>query len=419
MNFRQQFRRRLKYYLNSPKLGVWLTVLVAAVYAAHILLIMAYPEGPGAPFDFNIDWLASMAMARGYGPYASYFHPAALAQLAHQYQMERFIGAYYYPPLTAQLVMPLTLLPFRLAGYVWLVILTAAFIASAWMLGKSTTLPYGVTLAVAMVMNFWPVYITLVAGQVNGLMLLALCWAFYCGSRNRQAGLGISVALAAMLKIVPLAHLAYLGWTSRWKAFIAGLVTMGLLFVSAVPIIGWQGLVQFFRIFIQKGASPLLDRGLVNDSLAGAIGFLIGPGETSRIVWLGVAGVVAGLTAAACWGKGSRPKVFEVEFSVVTLAANLVTPYAFYQQFALMVIPLFMVTKLILEQPGQRWRLWLIVAAYSLINLSTYFPVWFLAFSPTYVSLLLWGGMVIWLIRQKLTFTSQGVSPKAPATDAA
>jgi hypothetical protein len=361
------------------------------------------------PFDFNVDYLASVAMGRGYGPYVSLLRPAVMAEIAGEYHLAAYISPYYYPPLTAQIIMPFTLLPPGPAGYIWMGLTALALMAAAWILGKTLARPYATSLALLVVMFFYPAHQTVAAGQINGLMLLALCCAFYAAGRQDEIGLGTGVAVAAMLKIVPLAHLAYLGWQRNWKAFAAGAVAVALLFVSAVPITGWKAITDFISVFLTIGAAAGPGAGQVvkNLALSGMIGYVAGSGAASRTLWLSAVGAIIGLTAVACWPTTRRRELFEVEFSMVTLTANLVTPYAFYHQFVLMVIPLFVVTKHLVTTPGRRRLVGLVIAAYGLVNLAMYgaylvrVGLWLVAFAPTYISLILWGLMGLWLVRLK------------------
>ncbi len=378
MTFRAAFTQRLVYYLNSAMLPRLLTAIFAILYVAQIAVLMLAPT---APFDFNIDYLAAAALAHGQSPYVYTFHPAALVRLAQDYHLTAFWGAYYYPPLTAQLIVPLTWLPPQLAGYIWLGITAACFLAAAWLLGKSTPEPYATSLALLMIVSFGPAYVTLGAGQINGLMLLALCFTFYSARRNNAAALGVNVALAAMLKIVPLAHLAYLGWRRAWKAFGFGILALVLLLALALPLTGWSGLVDFARLFVDRGLN------LPTTPLSG----LLFAGR----------GLVIAVTALACWPRGAHAAFFELEFSIVTLAANVVAPYAYYHQDVLMVIPLFVAAKNILAVKSWRWLLGLAVVTYALINGST---LWLGSADGTvtaWVSAGLWGGMAGWLIYRK------------------
>ncbi len=397
-------------------------VLAVAFVLGYALQAITLLKQPTAPYDFKIYYLAALAMARGYGPYVAILNPPLIESLAREVNLVRFIGGYFYPPLTVQIILPFTWLPLPVAAYLWLLILIVAALASARFLGQTFARPYAPTLALFIVMLFSPLYWTLVAGQINGLMLAALCWAFYRGSRHDEAGLGVGVAVGAMLKTVPLAHLAYLGWQRRWKAFAVGVAACGLLLLSAVPFIGWQGLADAARAVVTSGTPgdrPIGDLGSV--SLGGLIGYLAAAGGQSRAIWLLAVISVLGVTAAACWPTAWRRDRFEMEFALVTLAANLVTPFAYYHQFVLMVIPFFVLTKHLLTATSRRWpRRWplgLLLLAYGLVNLAV-FPaligrspastgIWVVAFAPTYISLALWGCIAVWLIRQKIPLWRQ------------
>lgn len=60
-------------------------------------------------------------------------------------------------------------------------------------------------------------YHTLIDGQVNGLVFLSLAVAFLGVSRGCDLPAGAGIAVAAALKLTPVALLVYLAWRRRWR----------------------------------------------------------------------------------------------------------------------------------------------------------------------------------------------------------
>lgn len=120
-------------------------------------------------------YLAAYGFAHG----ADVYGEVDWARLAQETHVTNYAPPYRYPPLTAQLVWPLTMLSPRLAALIWLSASALVFIASAWLLGRSSRSPFGVTLALVLLLFFVPPLTTLHAGQVNGFLLLAL-WPLRC-----------------------------------------------------------------------------------------------------------------------------------------------------------------------------------------------------------------------------------------------
>jgi hypothetical protein len=388
----------------------WLLVLaLVLLYAGWTGYVISRDK----PIDFYLYYLAAYGFAHGYDVYGN----VSWAQLAQETHVPDYAPPYRYPPLTAQLVWPLTLLQPRRAAVIWLIGTAIVFILSAWLLGRSTHTKWGVTLGLVLLLFFVPPLTTMHAGQVNGFVLLALVVALYAFARRDPLWTGVGVAIGAMLKLIPLAHLAYLGWRRQWQAMLTGLITIVLLFCLAVPLIGWASLESYARHFLSLGAAGSVFPIGVSQSIYSFFGRLLISSNNAeslasatqlvQVLGLSTSLVLVLATVALCWPRGDLAQLYDLEFALVTTVINLVTPYAWYHQLVLLLIPFFVLAKRALIMPSLRWMLVPLAVGYVLTDLHGliwhHLEPWpLLASTPFYTALMLWGLLAWLIVREKV-----------------
>jgi hypothetical protein len=387
------------------KLHHLLLIALTALYTGWIIFVINHDK----PIDFYCYYLTSYGFSNGVNMY----NDVSWEQLAYGVGINHYGTPYRYPPLTAELVWPLTLLSPRFAALIWLVATALAFAASAWLLGCSSQTPLGTPLALGLLVFFVPPLATLYTGQVNGFLLLALVFTLYAFAHNRLAWMGVGVAVGAMLKLIPIAHLAYLGWRRQWQAAWIGLIIVVVLLCLAVPLTGWSGLASYARNFLSLGLQydVMIPRG-VNQSLNGFFvrlltasnerWYLANAPQLARWLWLSTALLLIAATAALCWPRGSFYHLFQYEFALVTTAVSLITPYTWYHQLSLLLIPFFVLTERAFTSPSWRWMLIPLIIGYTLTNVHglawhhlEFSPL--LVSMPFYTTLMLWG-LLAWVI---------------------
>jgi len=217
--------------------------------------------------DFNVYYHAAREMLEGHSPYRD-----SLGEWT----------PYLYPPLTAEALIPLALVPLPVAAYIWFVISAAAVIASIWMLAALkdddhhatnllTTTQFGFA-ALAAIGVFRFVLDTFSLGQIN-TVVAALSIAhvfFFC--RQKKTAAAVALILAVSIKLTPAVLLIYHIAKLRLK-FAAACIALlaAVTFVSFLPF----GLsASEFQIFVNRTIRNeqgfnLADSG--NQSLRGAI----------------------------------------------------------------------------------------------------------------------------------------------------
>jgi hypothetical protein len=401
--------------------------LLAVVYASWIGYVLYQDR----PLDFYTYYLASYGFAHGMNIYElqggeNGQASQMWASLAAATGVTWYAPAYLYPPLTALIVWPLTGLPPRWAAGVWLVASAAAIIAAVWLLGRTSRLSYGVHLGYALLLCFFPPLVTLYAGQVNGLVLFALALAYY-SLRRSDVGLGAAAGAAALLKVVPLAHVLYLAWRRRWRAFLIGCGVITGLSLASLPLVGSSGLAWYLRYGaslgqpgsqVPTGANQTLNGFLSRLLLAAqAAGLVTDAASVGPWLWLALSLILVAATVALCWpashaDEGSRRSgasqaVPQLEFALVTTAVVMIPPFTWYHQFVLLLIPLFVLVEHSLTRPALRWMLVPLAAGYLATDIHGLIWHWLepyplLVSSPFLTATMIWGLLAWLIVREKL-----------------
>jgi len=393
--------------------------LINKLLVAAIILLYAgwtgYVIWRDKCLDFYVYYLAAYGFAHKVDMYAMGDSRAVWASLAQELGVRNYTMPYLYPPLTALLVWPLIVFPPRWAAFIWLMATAIAFIISAWLLGSAFPRSFSTTLSLALLLFFVPPLTTLHAGQVNGFLLLAVVFAFYAFARHHYLWTGIGVAIGVMLKIIPLAHLGYLAWRRCWQAVLAGVATLFILSLLAVPLIGVRGLISYINnFFLLTGADKLVTSGASQSVLSFFARLMVAEdrrwylADTPAAAWwlgFGVSLIIVGLTMGLCWPSNASKRLWALEFALVTTAVNLVTHHTWYHQLVLLLIPFFVVIEHTLAEPRWRWMLLPTAIGYLATNVHGLF--WhYLEFNPLlvsmpfYTSVMLWG-FLAWMIVQE------------------
>lgn len=345
---------RGKEILAQPLMIAALIIGGSLLYAGWI----GYQYVRNQLFDFNLYYLAAYGLRQGVDVYAltrDFLGGEATgwAALAAETGVIAYAPPYRYPPLTAQWVLPLTWLPYRTAGMIWLALSALAFMASAFWLGRLANRAYGVGLAFLLLLLFVPMLTTLHAGQVNGFVLLALVLAVWGVHRGNSWLAGIGVALGALLKLVPIVLVGYFFVRKLWAATLIAAGAIVLMLLSSYLTFSPETLPSYLASFFTVGQPGSVFATPPNQSLNGVLGRLLSgvlpEAEIYRLALL-AALVVVGITAWRLWPLQFLPPAWRFEVGAIICAVTLITPYTWYHQLALLFVPLFFVVEHYLTQ---------------------------------------------------------------------
>ncbi len=387
----------------------WMRWLLVAGLVVLYTGWIAYEVVRDRLYDFNIYYIAAAAFNDDVDVYSLVVdytgaNKPRWAALAAEYGIEYYAPPYRYPPLTAQLILPLTRLPPLAAGAVWMTLTAGAYVSSAWLLGRSSHETYGPSLGLGLLLVFVPPLTTLHAGQVNGFVLLALCVSLYGLAERKWMSTGLGVAFGALLKLMPLALVLYLPWRWLWKATAVALVTILVLLLVSPLSLGPGTLRAYARSFLAIGQPGTVFATGANQSLNGFLGRLLGGRwDTATIyrLYLASAALTVLGTVVCLWPSGSLDRFHRLEFALVVCALQLITPYTWYHQLVLLLIPFFTLCCEILAGRAPRW--WLAPLAVAFVATNAHGLAWHhippgvLLSTPFYTTMML-SSMLAWLL---------------------
>jgi len=193
--------------------------------------------------DYGSFHAAAVAIAHGLDPYS----PTDLAIAAQAVDLPA-PHPYFYPPLLAELLLPLTLLRAFPARLVWMALSVGAFVGALVLLnrwlarrlvGPRADLAQAALLVVTCAM--WPLRSTQWMAQVNALVLLAIVAWWTERDRSPRAA-AVFLALAAAVKMSPVLLLLVPLTQRRWRELLWSAGTTAVLVLGSCAVLGTRGL---------------------------------------------------------------------------------------------------------------------------------------------------------------------------------
>jgi hypothetical protein len=228
--------------------------------------------------------------------------------------------AYVYPPVVAQVLIPLTFVPEAVAVVGFALVLVAAVFATLFLLGVRDWRCYGLAL-------LWPPVLSAVHVE-NITILMGLAAALVWRYRDRPAGgvaLGVSIAVKPLLW--PLGAWLLAARSYRMLAWSA--VTAVLLLLVSWAAIGFAGLLEYEALLRELG-----DRMDEFGYSVYAIAHDAGAGEMlAKGLWLAVA--LAVLAASYVFARrGDERRAFVLGMAAVIACS----PIVWLHYFALLLL---------------------------------------------------------------------------------
>jgi alpha-1,2-mannosyltransferase len=229
--------------------------------------------------------------------------------------------AYVYPPLTAILSAPLTLLSLEVAGYVTMALLAAAVVLTLLVLDVRDWRCYGVVF-------IWPPILSAI--QIGTITVpLGLCAAIAWRFRDRAytSGVALGISLAAKIILWPL--LLWQGATARVRSLVVALAAAVALVVASWAVVGFEGLAGYFSL-LRRLQELEETQGYTVYALAVDVGVA---SPVARILGLAVAATL--LVAVVVVGRrGDDRRAFALAIG----AALAVSPIVWLHYFALLMV---------------------------------------------------------------------------------
>lgn len=256
-----------------------------------------------------------------------------------------------YPPFASLLALPLALMPFGVAGWVWTFAQIAATTATVWYAGHALLdrvaarsrawVPIALALCTAPMIWLHPVNDGIRFGQVNAFLVL-LCVMDLRVPRPgvlRRIPPGVLVGVAMAIKLTPGVFVVHYLICRRWKEAGTALATAAACTVGTWLILP-QASFAFWGGALQDPARLGPNAGTANQAIRGVL-LRVGPsGTAGTVLWLVLA------LAVACLGFWLARRFFVAgqsvaEVGTVGLIACLVSPVAWVHHYHWLIPVIF------------------------------------------------------------------------------
>jgi GT2 family glycosyltransferase len=292
---------------------------------------------------------------------------------------DRFIVLpYFHPPYYTLLIAPLAYLDYRTAYYA----MTAANVILLTVLvvllvrGSERIHGRSALVAAALIGGFFPLFVTVLQGQSDLVVLVPLAAAYTAWARGRLgwAGIfsGLALAKPQLLLLVPVLFIARRSWRAL-AGFGAVIAAFGLVSVAAFglgPVVGYVNAVGRWAI---GGSLPTSGQIVYTDTAGYSLRNVLEavPGGGNGVA-LAILIVLLALVALSLSWRPDKPRL---DFALAIAASLVLSPHQNIHDLALLVIPGFAVADLALA--GKlRWprvAALILVLAYAAINLTLAF----------------------------------------------
>ena len=223
------------------------------IYYVFMWLTNARPRGLSEFLSFFAAGRISVSSTAG----PAYVYSAADQAMLQNQIAQHLLGAtfplipYVHPPWFTPLMSVIVHLPYGRAYVAWLSLsaLMAGF--ALWtLLGSNPDVPRGYVIGAYV--SFVPLLVSLMQGQSDSLMLLAVagCYSAWVAGKMRLAGLLASIAFVKpqLIVLIPALFLA----RRAWPALNLMLISIGAV-VAATVIWSWQGVLRYVQVVAQWG----------------------------------------------------------------------------------------------------------------------------------------------------------------------
>jgi glycosyl transferase family 87 len=286
-------------------------VLFGALPALVVVaLFVETVQDDAVAYDFRVFFGAAEAVLRGDSPYPHLNDAGAV-----------IARSFVYPPLTALAAIPLTVLPFQVAGLVVQAALVVAMLAALYALGVTDWRCYGIVL-------LWPPVLSAIqTGSVTILLVLAAALAWRHRDRSTASALAVGIGLAVKTILWPL--VVWQGAGRRYVAAVLSCVLGAALALLSWAVIGFAGFGDYPDLLRR------LERVVGDDSYTVYIvGLDLGlHSAVARAAWLAL-----GLALLAVVVVLARRGEDRSAFMVAIAASLALTPIVWLHYFALLAV---------------------------------------------------------------------------------
>jgi hypothetical protein len=304
--------------------------------------------------------------------------------VSHQSPDRFIVLPYYHPPYYTLLIAPLGFLGYRAAYYAMTAfnVLLAILLIAILVRGSARVHGRAVIVASSLIAGFLPLFVTVLQGQSDLVVLVPLAAAYTAWVRGQRGWAGVFSALALakpqLLLLIPVLFIARRAWRALagFAAMVLALAVVSVIGFGLNPVLDYLSSVGSWAI---GGNLPTHGQLVYTDtavySLRHILEILPGGGKVVAFVILIV---LLGLVAVSLSWRPDKPRL---DFALAIAASLVLSPHQNVHDLALLVIPGFALADLALAG-NLRWpgmAALVLVLAYAAVNLSLAISLWIAA----------------------------------------
>jgi alpha-1,2-mannosyltransferase len=258
-----------------------------------------------------------------------------------------------YPPISALLAVPLAVMSWTTAQWVWTAGIFAALAVTVWFSFRQAEVDRRPLLFAAVMIActyLMPIRDQVRFGQVD-ILLVALCVAD-CMAKRPWWPRGFLIGLATAVKLTPGVFLVYLLITRQWRTFWVATIVTTLLTVLPLLVIREDTLEFWFSALLDPERLGS-NAGTTNQSMRGMLLRLYMNDTVTSVIWVAAVAVVAWYGFRGAY-RAYQAKDPLTAVALVGLMAVLLSPVAWIHHLAWVVV----VLGAIVGDGRDRVRLW-------------------------------------------------------------
>ena len=253
---------------------------------------------------------------------------------------------YIHPPYYTVLIAPLGYLDFHTGYLVWAAVNLALAVAATTILVRSNLLGRMQALVAALITaGFLPLFVTLLQGQSDLVMLVPLAASYWAWTRGRPGLAGVFAGLAMvkpqMLLLLPLLFLARRSWRALagFGAVATAFAGISLVAVGPTGVTKYAGIIVPWAIGGNQGW-PITGQTVY--SLRGVLEQMPG----GRIPALGLLGALLVLVALSLLWQPARPRL---DYALAVAGSVALSPYQNLHDLVLVLLPAYAVAGMLVR----------------------------------------------------------------------
>jgi hypothetical protein len=326
------------------------------------------------PTDLPSFLLASRAMADG----ADFYDPAVLIRYVDPGESHEWFSPYPFPfpylylPVFAVLLWPLAALPLPTAYAAALLVNATLWPILIYLCLRLVDPPDRIrapllVFALLLFPSFFPTIFTLHHGSPSLLVAVLIVGALVLERSGRSRLAGALVALAVLIKIVPVVLLVYLALRRRWRALLWAAVAAVALMAVSVAVAGVEPHVRWVTELAPSLASGARTGSFFepachpeNQTFTSLVCRLLGAGSPWARPVASLLGALVLIVASLVLWRRRRPAIDGREGALLAVTVLLVSTITWFHHMTLMLPPLLALAAEACLREG--WRRWVLAA---------------------------------------------------------